>query len=264
MQCVYACDIDPTVRETFRRNFGFVPEGDITEIDAQTVPDHDVLCAGFPCQPFSVAGLKKGFEDIRGSMFGHIMRIVTEKTPAYVVLENVPALLIHDDGNTFAIIRQHLGDAGYDVDHVLLRCSDFGIPQRRKRVFIVATRGGYARPDISNWDAEKRHVTLSEFTGRNFEREVAFTIRCGARGGALRDRHNWTQYIVDGCEHTLTIDEALRLQGFEDYELHGGKTAQWRMLGNTIPTNLTRLIGERIVRAYHENRTPLPKTKNRR
>ena len=111
-ECVMACDICPLARQNFEHNFGLKPKGNIEEIDAQSVPDHDVLCAGFPCQSFSRAGLHNGFLDPRGTMFFHILRIIDAKAPPYVVLENVPTLLTHDNGRTFktihACLRQSL------------------------------------------------------------------------------------------------------------------------------------------------------------
>lgn len=246
-ECALACDIDPTARRNFEHNFGLRPVGDITQLDAADVPDHDVLCAGFPCQPFSHAGRHDGFGDTRGTMFFHVLRIVERKRPRCVVLENVPALLTHDGGRTFRTIVAHLDGAGYAAEHAVLKCSDYGLPQQRRRLFIVAiARDAPPSAPVLDLQSYRGVTTLSDFFGRAFERPFAYTIRCGGRRSGLRDRHNWDTYVVDGAEHRLTLDEARRLQGFDEYELIGVETQRWKLLGNTIPTVFTRMIGERL------------------
>lgn len=138
-ECVMACDIDETARKTYQQNYGLQPLDDIKGIDPKTIPTYDVLCAGFPCQPFSQCGQHKGFDDERGNLFFQVMKFVHHHHPAVIILENVPALLTHDTGRTFTIIREHLENAGYKIDFKILKCSDYGIPQMRKRLFVIGT-----------------------------------------------------------------------------------------------------------------------------
>ena len=142
-ECVYACDIDEKCREIYRKNFGITPDGDITKVNASDIPDHDVLCAGFPCQAFSIAGKQRGFSDeTRGTLFLEICRILKEKQPKYALLENVKNLVKHDGGRTWRIIRSSLMDVGYNVPETpaLFSPHYIGVPQQRERVYIMCTR----------------------------------------------------------------------------------------------------------------------------
>lgn len=246
--CVMACDINPAARKTYLANHGLEPQGDICDIDPETLPEYDIVCAGFPCQPFSQAGRHMGFDDPRGTMFFQVMKFVKRK-PIAVVLENVPALLTHDSGNTFKRMIKELNEEGYDTTHTILKCSDLGIPQNRKRLIILAVRKDVPRADIDVWDLSsyKKETTLSEFFGRNYARKVAFTIRCGGRNSPIDDRHNWDGYWVDGEETRLSLEDALRLQGFPTtFDLAGNQMEKWHQLGNTIPTVFTTVIGSRL------------------
>jgi len=250
-ECVFACDSSAAARTVFEANHGVRPEGKIEAVDAASVPDHDVLCAGFPCQPFSFAGAKEGFADARGTLFFHIVRILREKKPSFVILENVPALLHHDGGRTFASILSHLGEAGYGTEHAVATSSDYGCPQGRKRLFVVGRRADLPPlpSPVLDFSSYESRTTLSDLLGLAFERDFAYTIRCGGKRSGLGDRHNWDTYRLAGGEvHTLTVREALLLQGFgEEYAFPGiSETTKWHLLGNTIPTVFTRMIGERI------------------
>lgn len=147
---VWANERDAAACKTYRFNFGnsYLQEGDIRNIQAKNIPDFDVLTAGFPCQSFSTAGFKKGFRDPRGNLFFEIIRIVEEKRPRIILLENVENIIEHDNQKTFLTIFNSLSECGYDVKYRTLQPFDYaGIPQRRKRVFIVAFR------DIDDCDA---------------------------------------------------------------------------------------------------------------
>lgn len=249
-QCVLASDIDPTARATYKANHGLEPHGDIYEIDIARVPRFDILCAGFPCQPFSNAGQHKGFEDTRGTLFFQIMKWVEHHTPKYIVFENVPALATHDGGNTFKRICQCMEEAGYSLEHKIVKCSDYGIPQMRKRLLLIGIRGGPAPQPILDFERFKTTVTLKDYLGKPFEKDTAYTIRCGGRGSSLGNKHNWDAYLVDGKEYRLTVDDGLRLQGFpEGFVLQGSVVKQWHQLGNTIPTVFTEMIAQNIKRA---------------
>lgn len=134
-------DIDPHVRETYRLNFGEYPSGDITQIPSEDIPAHDILCAGFPCQPFSIAGKRLGFDDDRGELFFEVARIIKDKQPKVVFLENVAGLTNHDKGRTLEVIEGKITDMGYQFKHTLINAKNQGIPQNRNRWYGVAFRG---------------------------------------------------------------------------------------------------------------------------
>ena len=140
-ECIGHCEIDKHADAAYRRLHN-VKESEVfyedaTKIDASTMPEFDLLCAGFPCQSFSVAGLRKGFSDPRGTMFFEIARILRARRPAYILLENVPGLLSHDEGRTFATILHALCDLRYHIEFQVLNAKDHGVPQSRRRVYIV-------------------------------------------------------------------------------------------------------------------------------
>ena len=129
-ECVFASEINPKLRENYKANFGIEPTGDIKKVDAKDVPTHDLLCAGFPCQPFSKAGDQMGWEDaVRGTVFFNIVEILKHHQPKFVILENVAHFVRHDEGNTYARVRQSLESLGYEVKHAQLSPHKFGVPQ---------------------------------------------------------------------------------------------------------------------------------------
>ena len=243
-ECVLASDIDPHAQQTYKAWYGMDVAGGIENIDADTIPDYDLVCAGFPCQPFSLAGRQLGFADERGTMFSHVMRFVKRECCKYVILENVASLLTHDGGNSFKTISTELAAAGYTTSHAILKASDYGLPQMRKRLFIVGVRN--ATEPVS---LELSHVptpTLSALLGKHFdEKTVAYTIRCGGRRSGLGNKHNWDTYLVDGKEYVLSVRDCLLLQGFpEKYAAtwEGTESKKYMRLGNTIPTCLARVV----------------------
>lgn len=141
-ECVFASDINTECQHTYEANFGDKPFGDITAIPSKVIPRHDILCAGFPCQPFSISGKMQGFEDTRGTLFFDVYRIVRDKKPKVVLLENVKNLVYHDKGNTLKVILTALESLGYTVTWKILNAKDFGIPQNRERIIIVGVQGG--------------------------------------------------------------------------------------------------------------------------
>ncbi len=139
-QCVYSCEIDEACQKVYFNNFGEVPKSDITQINIKEIPDFDILTAGFPCQPFSICGKRGGFQDTRGTLFFYIGKIIETKRPSVVVLENVKHLIHHDKGSTLDIILYALEDLGYLVDYKILNAKNFGVPQNRERIIIIATK----------------------------------------------------------------------------------------------------------------------------
>ena len=152
--CVFAAEWQEHLRDLYVENFGIRPEGDVRKVQPRQVPDHDVLCAGFPCQPFSKAGEQLGFECTRqGDLFFNVATIIKAKKPRCFILENVPNLLKHDQGKTFERIKAILSNLGYTVDARRLSPHQFGIPQIRERVYIIGCRDGLSHfewPETSN------------------------------------------------------------------------------------------------------------------
>lgn len=139
-ECVFSSEIDTYARETYKSNFGEYPEGDIAEISSKEIPTHDILCAGFPCQPFSLGGLRRGFEDSRGTLFFEVARILKDKKPKAFILENVRGLHNHDNGNTLQVIKNTLIELGYTISYKCMNALDYGIPQNRDRWYCVGFR----------------------------------------------------------------------------------------------------------------------------
>lgn len=139
-ECVFSSDIDDKVNAVYYKNFKDKPAGDITKIDAKDIPDHDILCAGFPCQSFSISGKKLGFNDSRGTLFFDVARIVKEKKPKVVILENVKNFTTHDNGNTLKVVEATMHELGYTFFYKVLNAVDFGIPQNRERVYMISFR----------------------------------------------------------------------------------------------------------------------------
>ncbi len=141
-KCVFSSEIDQYSRQTYQANFGDVPDGDITLIPSEQIPDHDILTAGFPCQAFSIAGRKEGFKDARGTLFFEIARIIKEKNPKAFFLENVKGLMSHNKGKTISTILDILrSELNYFVPQPqIINAKNFGVPQNRERVFIISFR----------------------------------------------------------------------------------------------------------------------------
>ena len=148
-RCVYSNEWDSFAQEVYQENFGDIPEGDITKVDEKSIPDHDILCAGFPCQAFSISGKQRGFEDIRGTLFFDVARIVKEKNPKVVFLENVKNFAAHDGGRTLAVVKKIMEDLGYTFNFKVLNAVDYGVPQKRERVYMVCFRTDLRNTDFS-------------------------------------------------------------------------------------------------------------------
>lgn len=139
-KCVYSNEWDKFAQEVYRDNFGDTPGGDITQVDENTIPDHDILCAGFPCQAFSISGKRRGFEDSRGTLFFDVARIVRCKRPKIVFMENVKNFATHDQGRTLEVVQSTMEELGYTFFHQVLNSVDYGVPQKRERIYMVCFR----------------------------------------------------------------------------------------------------------------------------
>ena len=229
-KCIMASDIYIPAKENYKKNYNINVLDDICLIEP--------------------SDYQKGFEDNRGTMFSQVMRFIKTNVPKIVILENVQALLNHDNGKSFIKIKKDLEEEGYNIIYKILKCSDYGIPQMRKRLFIIGFKNIQVI-DIDNFlnlkEYEKK-TTLKEYLGKEFIKETAYTIRCGGKNSPINDRHNWDGYWIDKKEYRLTIDDALKLQGFQNYNFIGKKNEKWKMLGNTIPTIFTEIIGKQIIK----------------
>lgn len=139
-QCLYSNEWDPNAQEVYTKNFHDTPEGDITKVNEDTIPAHDILCAGFPCQAFSISGNQQGFNDSRGTLFFDVARIVNRKQPKIVLMENVKNFATHDHGNTLNVVKSTMEELGYTFTYRILNAADYGVPQKRERIYMVCFR----------------------------------------------------------------------------------------------------------------------------
>jgi DNA (cytosine-5)-methyltransferase 1 len=263
-ECVYASEWDEHARKTYELNFKSVsPElfesgnyvGDITKIDKNAIPDFDILCAGFPCQPFSQAGHKLGFDDTRGTLFFDIAEIIRIKQPQAFFLENVRGLFKHDEGKTFQVIKNTLTiDLGYSLHYSIVKASEHGLPQHRPRLFMV----GFKNPETPFEYPAKRELefNMSDVMQGKVDREVGFTLRVGGGRSPIDDRRNWDGYIVDGEVRRITPDEGKRMQGFpDDFEFPVSNSEALKQLGNSVAVNAIQDWAESLIRSL-ENQKP--------
>jgi DNA (cytosine-5)-methyltransferase 1 len=267
-KCVFVSEWDEHARKTYEHNFRktdpelfnkglFAGErnlfaGDITKIDAKDIPNFDIVCGGFPCQPFSQAGFKKGFSDTRGTLFHDIVRIIKEKRPAAFFLENVRHLLNHDDGKTFEVIKKAITEElGYSFHYKIVKASDYGLPQHRPRLFMV----GFRNPEIEFKFPEpiRLEKTMSDIWGAPCQKKIGYTLRVGGRGSGLNDRRNWDTYLVDGKIKRLTPLEGKRLMGFPaNFEFPVTETQAMKQLGNAVAVDAVYMVAQQIINSLKE------------
>lgn len=207
-KCVWACDIDPDCRQVYYDNFGIMPEKDITKVSVNSIPDHDILCAGFPCQSFSHAGKQQGFKDkTRGTLFSNIIDILECKKPKYFILENVKNLKTHDKGNTLKTIYNALCEVGYDTyeDPLVVSPLHVGVPQNRDRVFIIGVRKPLSLPDKPHFTKKKTSIydVMDSHVGSDItKKEILdgweeFIQHFRKKNIKLPTFPIWTEYFVD-------------------------------------------------------------------
>lgn len=260
-KCVFASEWDAPARKTYEHNFKKIsPElfengmfaGDITKVDAAQIPDFDILTGGFPCQPFSQAGLKRGFNETRGTLFFDIARILKKKQPKAFFIENVRGLLNHDNGRTFATIKHVIEqELGYSFFNKIIFASDFGVPQHRPRLFMV----GFKDKNIIFNFPEPRElkITMSDVFGGHVDRDVGFTLRVGGRHSAITDRRNWDTYLVNGQIRRLGPKEGLIMQGFPtDFEFPVSDVQAMKQLGNSVAVPAVQAVAEEIIKALKD------------
>jgi DNA (cytosine-5)-methyltransferase 1 len=283
-ECVGYSEINPHAVAVYKSHF---PEainyGNVTQIKAEDLPEYDLLCAGFPCQPFSAAGSRRGFADPRGTMFGHVARIAKCRRPRTLLLENVAGLLHHDHGRTFAVILNTLAGLGYSVEWQVLNSSSFGVPQNRPRVYLVGHLGDgaelspvfplhptttgsiknlfvppfpqfkYKRP-CRIYSADGTAPCLTERDTENvivageLDRRRIYLQAHSASGisPCLVAEHACRVFIGEHARH-LSAVECERLQGFPDgYTSAVSEYQRYRLLGNSVTVPVVEAIVERL------------------
>lgn len=260
MQCVFASEIDKEARKTYLANHQINPSQfneDITTISPELIPDHDILCAGFPCQPFSQAGYKKGFKDERGNLFSNIRAILEEKKPKSFILENVRHLLKHDNGKTFNIIYSALVDLDYYVEYKVIKATEFGLPQHRPRIYIVGFHNkllNTAKPFLFPKEI-KLKTTMSDIWGAECSREIGFTLRVGGKSSPIDDRRNWDGYYVNGQIRRLSPKEGKKMMGFPDsFEFPTSNSQSMKQLGNSVCVDVVEHIAKEVKLYLDENK----------
>ena len=291
-RCVFSSEWNKFSQQTYEANFGDVPDGDITKIKARDIPNHDILVGGFPCQPFSIAGVsskkalgrKHGFEDeTQGTLFFDIARIIREKKPKAFLLENVKNLKSHDKGNTFRVIMKVLReDLGYDVHYKIVDASSV-VPQHRERIFIVGFRKPMdfefpklidKRPklgDILEKNVDGKY-TLTDGTWKALQRHKEIHSKKGnGFGYSMADRDSIAKtlsarYYKDGAEilipqgkknpRRLTPRECALLMGFpKSFKIQVSDNQAYRQFGNAVVVPVVKEIAKSITHVVKNNRT---------
>ena len=265
----------------YARNFGIRPNGDVAGIRAEAVPDHDVLFAGLPCQPFSIIGNRQGLADPRGNLFLDVARIAAAKRPRVVFIENVRQFATIAGGKPLASVTTTLEAMGYMVDWRILDARGFGLPQKRERILIVAMLDGHAidwpegdapmtpLADLLEPDPDPRHFVSARIRRSRHaahRTDVRPAIWHENKGGnvsshpyscALRAGASYNYLLVDG-ERRLTPRELFRLQGFpDDFALPATDTAARRLAGNAVPAPMVRAVIDRILLRHGRRRAAL-------
>lgn len=256
--CVLMSEKDKYARETYLANHEIQPgqvNEDIRSLSADDIPTHDILCAGFPCQPFSQAGKKKGFDDVedseRGNLFYCIADILEAKRPKAFILENVRHLIKHDEGKTLAIILDILNKLDYQVSYKVLKASDFNVPQHRPRVFIVGIDKHQLKENAQPFQFPKPlplTKTMSDIWGEPCEKKIGFTIRVGGKGSKIDDRRNWEFYRVADEVKRIGIEQSKDMMGLpKSFEFPVSHTQAMKQLGNSVCVDVVRELGKSLL-----------------
>lgn len=277
-KCVFTSEWDTFAQKTYEANFGDVPHGDITKISASDIPDFDVLLAGFPCQPFSSIGRRQGFEHkTQGTLFYDVARIIKEKQPKAFMLENVPGLLTHDNGKTFEVIQSTLLELGYTVDFKVLNSADFGVPQQRKRIYIVGFRSDLVEKgfEFEFPVGRKKDVFINQFLEKN---ATGYSISKKLQDGYMFKKDDGRPMLVDQSTeaHVKTLvasyhkiqrltgtfvkdgetgmrlfteSECKAIMGFPaDYVVPVSRTQMYRQFGNSIVVPVVAAVGKEMAK----------------
>ncbi len=284
-KCVFSSEWDKDAQKSYEANFGEIPRGDITQIASSEIPYFDILCAGFPCQPFSIIGDKEGFShETQGTLFFEIARILRDKLPKAFMLENVRNLISHDKGRTFQIILEHLQNLGYFTHFAVLNALDFGLPQKRERIIICGFREKLYFDFPSGINAlgggHKRAKSLSEILESSvdkkyFVREAIKNSRIARMkteipkpyithenvGGSVTPHHfscalragASANYLLVNNERRLSEREMLRLQGFpESYKIVVPYSAFKKQIGNSVAVPVIEAVARQMLKSMQD------------
>ncbi len=290
-ECVFASEWDKPARTTYIENFkDYSPNifkeglfskganlfgGDITKVNEKDIPNFDILCGGFPCQPFSNAGLKKGFKDTRGTLFFDIAKIIKHHEPRVVFLENVKGFKSHDKGNTFKVVNKTLEDLGYKIYTKILNAKDFGVPQNRERIFIIGFLDdvdfNFPEPinkkiklgDILDRRVPSKYTISDKLWAGHQRRKKAHREKGNGFGYSMFDRNSEytstisARYYKDGSEiliqqknknpRKITPREAARLQGYpETFKIPVSDTQAYKQFGNSVAVPVITALAKEI------------------
>ncbi|HEL2372877.1 TPA: DNA (cytosine-5-)-methyltransferase [Streptococcus suis] len=286
---VFSSEWDKFAQKTYRVNYGEIPHGDITQIDEKDIPDHDILLAGFPCQPFSMAGLKRGFDDVRGTLFFDIARILKEKRPKAFLLENVKNLRTHDKGNTLRVILSVLDELNYYVPTPqVLNAYNFGVPQNRERIMIVGFNKDYLPTDFDEFifpsgekdekvvvgdilesEVDDKYTISNKLYQGHLQRKQQHKAKGNGFGFSLFSKESKytstisARYYKDGSEalieqsgrnpRMLTPRECARLQGFpEEFIIPVSNAQAYKQFGNSVCVNVIDAVAKEMI-SFLEN-----------
>lgn len=285
-ECVFASDIDRYCQQTYFDNYGIMPVGDITKVDENTIPEHDILCAGFPCQAFSISGKQLGFKDSRGTLFFDVARIVKAKRPRVVFLENVKNFATHDNGKTLAVVRATMNELGYSFHASVLNAVDYGIPQKRERIYMVCFRNdisdeyfSFPKPFklekhvedfllddeqtkdlvVNRTDIVYNNVIDNKYSNTSIRLGI---VNKGGQGERIYSAKGIAitfsaygggvfsktgGYLINGVPRRLHPRECARLMGFPDsFKITSPKSQAYKQFGNSVVVSVLKCISTEI------------------
>ncbi|MBL0721291.1 MAG: DNA cytosine methyltransferase [Sulfurovum sp.] len=286
-KCVFSAEIDKHACKTYQDNFGDNPFCDVSTLDPKEIPDFDILCVGFPCQPFSIAGKRKGFTETRGTLFFDIERIIQAKQPKAFILENVKGLVSHDKGNTLKVIIDTLRDKlDYNVSYQVLNSNDYAIPQNRERIYIIGFKDksiNFEFPQKLDTKSDLNDILDSDLSGSQIsdiaKYNVINNLKNHKKYNEIKDnllllayeiRKSRCTFRYDSLSPTLTAKmgtggnnvpvlvnqmrklttrECLRIQGFPDsYKIEPNKAQSYKQIGNSVSVPVLRLFSKEIMK----------------
>lgn len=279
-ECVFSSEWDKYAAQTYEANYGEKPYGDITKINEKDIPDHDILLAGFPCQPFSNIGKRQGFaHETQGTLFFDVLRILKEKRPQAFLLENVKGLVNHDKGNTFKVIQKALSEElGYTIYHKVLDAQDFGLPQRRERIIIVGFRPDLDVTDFQFPKGSNKRVPVKDILESNpkgysisehlqqtylFKKEDGkpqiinknSTIQVNTLVASYHKIQRLTGTFIQDGDTGLRLYsqlEAKRLMGFpDDFIVPVSRTQMYRQFGNSVAVPVIKAVADEVKKYLH-------------
>ncbi len=288
--CVFSSEWDGSSQDTYLKNFSELPHGDITKIKEKEIPEHDILCAGFPCQAFSISGKRLGFKDVRGTLFFDVARIAKHHKPDVLFLENVKNFARHNNGETLKAILNVLEDIGYKVFYQILKSSDYGLPQARERVYFVAFKKDLGIEDFEFPKPTSEIKVVKDILEKEVPKDCYInrpdikiygkdknvndprrplqigTINSGGQGERIYSVNGagitlsaygggaaskTGAYLVNNKIRKLTPRECARLQGFpEDFVLPENRNVAYKQFGDSVSVPVLRAIFAEIIRKY--------------